>query len=72
MTVEQLYQECAKQIADGNGQRHVLTSNDDEGNGYHELFSGFEVVDFTKSWAMGLQPFGISEKEASKDYITLG
>jgi len=46
--VKELYALCAGQIKRGNGDKHILISDDDEGNGFHTLFCGFteEVEDF--------------------------
>lgn len=41
MTVRELYNHCAFQISKGNGDKQILISNDDEGNGYHTLFYEF-------------------------------
>ena len=41
LTVKQLFECCKKQIALGNGDKHILISDDDEGNGYHTLFYEF-------------------------------
>lgn len=38
ITVKQLLKACEEQIALGNGDKHILISDDDEGNGYHTLF----------------------------------
>lgn len=38
LTVNQLYEACKAQIAKGNGDKHIIISDDDEGNGYHTLF----------------------------------
>ena len=40
ITVIQLAEMCEKQIKKGNGDKHILISDDDEGNGYHTLFFG--------------------------------
>ena len=71
ITIEQLYIECAKQIKAGNGKRHVLLSNDDEGNGYHELFFGFTPTEKCVSDDY-LLPYGVTMQEAEKEYIVLG
>lgn len=71
ITIEQLYKECAKQIKAGNGKRHVLLSNDDEGNGYHELFFGFTPTEKCVSDDY-LLPYGVTMQEAEKEYIVLG
>ena len=41
LTVNQLLEFCKKQIEKGNGNKHIIISNDDEGNGYHTLFYEF-------------------------------
>lgn len=41
ITVKELLNECKKQIKNGNGDKHILISSDDEGNGFHTLFYGF-------------------------------
>lgn len=40
LTVKDLYNECKTQIERGNGDRKIMISQDDEGNGYHYLFFG--------------------------------
>lgn len=42
LTIEALCFECMMQIMDGNAQKHIQISTDDEGNGYHSLFFAFE------------------------------
>lgn len=41
ITVKELAVECMKQIEKGNGDKHILISDDDELNGLHTLFYGF-------------------------------
>lgn len=73
ITIEQLYVECAKQIKAGNGKRHIMISQDDEGNGYHELFYGFSPdLDFTQPGMEGLLPYGVTPEQVKQEYITLG
>lgn len=43
MTVDQLWQLCVNMRRLGYGKRHVLLSEDDECNGFHSLWSGFET-----------------------------
>ena len=49
MTIQKLYELCAKQIQKGNGNKYIAISDDNEGNGYHGLFYGFsdskELID---------------------------
>lgn len=54
LTVLQLRTFCQQQIKKGNENKKILITQDDEGNGYHNLFYGFsddpdeikEVMDF--------------------------
>lgn len=41
LTVNDLFELCKEQIKKGNGNKHIIISNDDEGNGYHTLFYSF-------------------------------
>lgn len=41
ITVGELFVLCVKELEKGNGDKHILISDDDEGNGYHTLFYGF-------------------------------
>ena len=41
LTIKQLYKECKKQIDAGNGDKVIMISDDDEGNGYHYLWYSF-------------------------------
>lgn len=41
MTVRELYKLCESEIKLGNGDRHIVISDDEEGNGYHDLFYPF-------------------------------
>ena len=36
-TINDLLKACQEQVAKGNGDKGILISNDDEGNGYHSL-----------------------------------
>lgn len=41
LTVNELSLACQDQIRKGNGDKHIIISDDDEGNGYHTLFYSF-------------------------------
>ena len=43
MTVETLLKMCAQEIKKGNGKKEIMISDDEEGNGYHELYYGFDT-----------------------------
>lgn len=41
MTVNELFEECKKQIEAGHGEKQVWISRDDEGNSFHQLLYDF-------------------------------
>ena len=41
MTVKELMEHCKHQIEVGNGNKNIVISDDEEGNGYHSLFYPF-------------------------------
>ena len=41
LTINQLLEECEKAKSKGFGNKKILISRDDEGNGFHTLFYGF-------------------------------
>ena len=41
ITVKMLYAMAKREIDDGNGDRVIVISDDNEGNGFHGLFYGF-------------------------------
>lgn len=45
ITVKELYELCKAEIAKGNGNKFIVISDDNEGNGYHGLFYGFADAD---------------------------
>lgn len=49
ITVKELLKACQEQVDKGNGDKGILLSRDDEGNGYHSCFYLFseDVFDFT-------------------------
>ena len=57
MTVKRLKELCEIEIAKGNGDKIVVLSNDDEGNGYHECYYEFtEDVAGTDMWGTIEEP----------------
>lgn len=42
LTVAELAYACNIAIANGHGDKHILITTDDEGNGYHTLFYAFQ------------------------------
>lgn len=74
LTVAQLMRVWQQAIRDGYGNKHILISDDDEGNGYHELFYGISTIKEEEINAlanMGMIPYGMT-KEELKNYVTLG
>ena len=60
ITVKELYKLCEEEITEGNGDKVIMLSQDDEGNGYHYLWYAFcEAKDV------------ITENEISKDIASL-
>lgn len=41
VTVNDLLKMCQNEIKKGNGNKHIVISDDNEGNGYHGMFYGF-------------------------------
>lgn len=70
VTVEQLKKLCEMEIAKGNGGKKILVSDDDEGNGFHELFFTFTPTEKLTMDAY-LLPHGVTEKNYH-EYIILG
>lgn len=44
MTVNDLFELCKKAIRKGHGNKNIVLSDDNEGNGYHGMFYGFAEV----------------------------
>lgn len=45
ITIKELFQLCANQIQEGNGDKVILLSDDDEGNGYHYCWYAFTPIE---------------------------
>ena len=64
VTVERLLKLLQDQVNKGNGKKKILLSNDDEGNGYHEMYYEItEDVANNDTWG---------EIENPDEYIILG
>lgn len=75
LTVRDLALLCSKAIQNGHGDKKILLSNDDEGNGFHELFGGFTTNSSDLNIVFSVcndLPFGVSFDVAVKDYVILG
>lgn len=75
ITVNDLYNSLKKAIDAGFGDKKILLSNDDEGNGYHECFfevtPNLESFGFRDRFAPSL-PFNVSPEDAEKNYVIIG
>lgn len=67
LTVKELYNECREQIKKGNGDKVIMISQDDEGNGYHYMWYTFSTVE--QAWAKDYIDERIAKEE---DTIILG
>jgi hypothetical protein len=77
ITIEKLATLLKTEISLGNGKKKILISNDDEGNGYHELFFGVTSGSNMKKMAEYLAtapymlPFGVNADNID-EYVILG
>ena len=64
LTVTELEKFCKEQIKKGNGDKHILISSDDEGNGFHTLFYAFTDADANGfDYLLGLEQDGTHTKD---------
>ncbi len=61
ITVNKLLKLCKEQVKKGNGDKIVLLSDDDEGNGFHTLYCGFtddekDIEEYSDSFHDGNDP----------------
>lgn len=45
LTINELLKFCQQQVKKGNGNKKIVISDDNEGNGYHGLFYAFTEID---------------------------
>lgn len=45
LTVKDLLKLCVAVVKSGNGDKNIVISDDNEGNGYHGLFCGFTNIE---------------------------
>ena len=76
ITVDELYKALAQARKAGLGNKKIMLSNDDEGNGYHECFfsvtTDLKPFKFGERWAAGMLPYGVTPEAAEKDYVIIG
>ena len=76
LTINDLYKLCKNQIKKGNGEKKILISDDDEGNGFHELFFGISGTRVENGESFFDEvcipyPYGVNESNID-DYVILG
>ena len=81
-TVNELLELCKQEVENGNGDRKILISNDNEGNGYHALYYDFTpaeeiFVDEDGEYDEDDLPYGMKydikvKGGALEDFIVLG
>ena len=69
LTIKKLKALCDKEIKKGNGERMIVISDDNEGNGFHGLFYGFTLINKDEE---SLYPINDSVSENINEVIILG
>ena len=76
MTINELHRDLEKLIKAGYGNKKILISQDDEGNGYHQLWysvtTDIKQFGFGEGWAAGMLPYDLSPEEVEHNYVILG
>ena len=68
LTVQQLFEACKNQIKQGNGNKHILISGDEEGNYFHPMYFEFTPTKGTDiAYALPFSP-----EEFDENYVILG
>ena len=70
LTINELYAELGKYKKAGKGNKKVLISNDDEGNGFHYCF--FAVTEITDDFSYADMPFSLPLEKAKEEFVILG
>lgn len=71
ITVKQLYAELGKLIKQGNGNRKIMLTDDDECNGIHQCWYYPSVWNEDELKCINL-PFGVTPKDVAESYLVLG
>ena len=70
LTVNQLYEALQQAVKAGLGEKKILLTTDDEGNGLHECF--FAVNPITQDCEYMSMPFNLDIDEAIAQYVMIG
>lgn len=68
LTVRELLRACQEQVSKGNGDKHILLCDDDEGNGYHTLFYLFDDDQGSIEYALTIE----HDNHTSDEVVLLG
>lgn len=68
ITVKELYLMLASQVTKGNGDKYILISDDDEGNGFHTLFYGIDDSPEAVRFALELE----HDQHNANEVVVLG
>lgn len=68
ITVRELAALCYQQIKKGNGNKHILISDDDEGNGYHTLLYAFQD---DSEFMNNLKEYGMFHDDNNPDEVII-
>jgi hypothetical protein len=68
MTIKQLLEACQEVVSKGYGDKQILISDDDEGNGYHTLYFGFTIDDPSINLCSA---FGMFQDDNNPDDVVL-
>ena len=70
LTIDELYKALANARKDGLGNKKILLSIDDEGNGFHECF--FAITPVTDDFSYANFGYGIDIEKAKDEYVIIG
>ena len=70
ITIDQLAAMCKKQQALGNGKKEVIMTSDDEGNEYHQAWSGLVDGSEIAQWVDDYQMMHCTSQDVC-DYVVL-
>lgn len=68
ITVKELAILAYKEIEKGNGDKHILISDDDEGNGYHTLLYVFQS---DSKFIKGVKDYGMFHDDNNPDEVII-
>lgn len=70
VTIERLVELLNKEVKNGNGKKKILLSNDDEGNGFHQMF--YEITHIDEESKGYYSDVYIGKDDSITNYVILG